>query len=111
MQVTKVLRRKMRSEPTKVLGAVSPHRRHTLKDLLAQPDGLAFLQQAPSAGSYAPRSGEIFGMLKQMKETFETNLANSKTEEATTAKAFAEMKAAKESELQAASDKLFNKKS
>merc|ERR1719156_483091 len=25
--------------------------------------------------SYAPQSGEIFGILKQMKETFETNLA------------------------------------
>merc|ERR1719305_2053003 len=27
--------------------------------------------------SYAPQSGEIFGILKQMKETFETNLASS----------------------------------
>merc|ERR1719498_679177 len=26
--------------------------------------------------SYAPQSGEIFGILKQMKETFETNLAD-----------------------------------
>merc|ERR1712086_419582 len=27
--------------------------------------------------SYAPQSGEIFGILKQMKETFETNLSSS----------------------------------
>merc|ERR1719428_1887676 len=46
-----------------------------------------------------------------MKETFETNLEQSKTEEATSAKAFAELKGAKESELQAGADKLFNKKS
>merc|ERR1719161_537844 len=111
VQVTKVLQRKLRSEPTKVLGAVAPHSRHMLRELLGRPDGLAFLQQAPSAGSYAPQSGEIFGMLKQMKETFETNLENSKTEEANSAKAFAELKTAKESELKAGADKLFNKKS
>ena len=28
-----------------------------------------------------PRSGEIFGILKQMKETFETNLSASQKEE------------------------------
>ena len=42
-----------------------------LKELLGRPEGLAFLQQAPSAGSYAPQSGEIFGMLKTMKEGFD----------------------------------------
>ena len=31
--------------------------------------------------SYAPQSGAIFGILKQMKETFETNLENSQKEE------------------------------
>merc|ERR1719174_722376 len=31
--------------------------------------------------SYAPQSGEIFGILKQMKETFETNLSSSQKEE------------------------------
>ena len=31
--------------------------------------------------SYAPQSGQIFGILKQMKETFETNLSNSQKEE------------------------------
>jgi len=41
----------------------------------------AFLQAPASAGSYAPQSGEIFGILNQMKETFETNLASSQKEE------------------------------
>ena len=31
--------------------------------------------------SYAPQSGAIFGILKQMKETFETNLESSQKEE------------------------------
>merc|ERR1719388_38125 len=41
----------------------------------------AFLQQPASAGSYAPASGETFGILKQMKETFETDLAAAQEDE------------------------------
>ena len=37
----------------------------------------AFIQ----APSYAPQGGEIFGILQQMKETFESNLASSQKEE------------------------------
>merc|ERR1719221_1167517 len=49
--------------------------------------------------SYAPQSGEIFGILRQMKETFEANLANSQKEEAESQKAYEELKAAKEEEI------------
>merc|ERR1719207_184216 len=66
---------------------------------------LSLLQQpmdASGATSYNSQSGEIFGMLKQMKETFETNLDTSKTQEAASVKAFGELKAA---ELKAATEK------
>merc|ERR1719271_1922087 len=43
--------------------------------------------------SYAPQSGEIFGILKQMKETFETNLSSSQKEEMANQKAYEELKA------------------
>merc|ERR1719478_1961492 len=69
----------------------------------------AFLQQAPSAGSYAPQSGAIFGVLKQMKESFETNLANAGAEEKKSEADFQSMKAAKNEEIKAASDKVLNK--
>merc|ERR1719174_408339 len=52
----------------------------------------------------APASGEIFGMLKQMKESFETNLANSQKEETENQKAYEDLKAAKESEIIAGQD-------
>jgi len=58
---------------------------------------LAFVQ------SGAP-SSEIFGILSQMKETFETNLATAQGEEATNQKAFEELKAAKEAEVKAGQD-------
>merc|ERR1712072_1016765 len=51
--------------------------------------------------SYAPQSGEIFGILKQMKETFETNLSSSQKEEMANQKAYEELKAAKEAEIAA----------
>jgi len=51
--------------------------------------------------SYAPQSGEIFGILKQMKETFEQNLAASQKEESESQKAYEELKAAKEEQIAA----------
>merc|ERR1719434_275459 len=54
--------------------------------------------------SYAPQSGEIFGILKQMKETFETNLSASQKEEMASQTAYDDLKAAKESEIKAGTD-------
>merc|ERR1711935_436466 len=43
----------------------------------------------------------IFGILKQMKETFETNLSSSQKEEMANQKAYEDLKAAKEEEIAA----------
>merc|ERR1712039_464025 len=51
--------------------------------------------------SYAPQSGEIFGILRQMKETFEANLADAQKEEMANQKAYEDLKAAKEDEIAA----------
>merc|ERR1719473_2686977 len=59
----------------------------------------SFLQQAPSAGSYASQSGAIFGILEQMKETFETNMAQSQKDEAQAVSEFESLKAAKTQEI------------
>merc|ERR1719379_790939 len=61
-----------------------------------------FIQQTQTTG--APASGEIYGILKQMKESFETNLANSQKEETQAQKDYEELKAAKETEIKAGSD-------
>jgi len=50
--------------------------------------------------SYAPQSGAIFGILKQMKETFETNLSQAQKDELASQKAFNQLKAAKEEQIQ-----------
>merc|ERR1719506_862212 len=59
--------------------------------------------------SYAPQSGAIFGILKQMKETFETNLSSSQKEEMSSQKAYEELKAAKEDEIKAGQDQIDSK--
>merc|ERR1719311_638069 len=51
--------------------------------------------------SYAPQSGEVFGILKQMKETFESNLSEAQKEELANQKAYEDLKAAKEEEIAA----------
>jgi len=61
---------------------------------------MGFLQQ-PKFRAYQPASSEIFGILRQMKETFEGNLADSQKEELANAKAFEEQKAAKGDEIKA----------
>merc|ERR1719420_2364665 len=59
--------------------------------------------------SYAPASGQIFGILKQMKETFESNLSNSQKEELAAQKAYEELKKAKEEEIAAVQDAIDTK--
>jgi len=58
---------------------------------------------------HAPQSGEIFGILKGMKESFEQNLANAQKEEAESLTTFQEVKAAKEHEISAATTQVENK--
>merc|ERR1719410_3180377 len=59
--------------------------------------------------SYAPQSGEIFGILRQMLETFEANLAQSQKEENENQKTYEELKAAKEAEIAAGQEQIDKK--
>merc|ERR1719345_394818 len=70
-------------------GVLTPRQRRTLT---------SFVQQQ------APASGEIFGMLKAMKESFETNLANSQKEETTSQSDYESLKSAKSDEISAGRD-------
>jgi len=56
-----------------------------------------------------PASGEIYGVLKQMKESFEENLASSQKEEANAEKEYASLKVAKTKELAAAKTQIQSK--
>merc|ERR1719335_819673 len=58
----------------------------------------------------APQSGAIFGILKQMKESMETNLKTSTDEESQAKETFASMKASKTEEIGAANELIASKK-
>merc|ERR1719456_2100169 len=69
----------------------------------------AFIQHQNQALPYAARSGEILGILKQMKETMEGELSEAQKTEMSRAAAFAELRAAKEEEIAAAEKMLEDK--
>jgi len=79
-----------------------------LKGFLHNVENSSSFLQIPGFQSYAPQSGQIFGMLKQMKETFEGNLSESQKEEMDKRAAYQELKAAKEAELKAGRTNLAN---
>jgi len=66
-------------------------------------DGIAMLQRdsssIPVSKSYAPQSGAVFGILKQMKEAFEIDLPEIQKDEANKAQQFNLLKGEKESEI------------
>lgn len=67
-----------------------------------------FLQgaAAPTSGSYSPQSGQIFGLMKTMKEDFEANLSQEQKEEMKAVEDFKAMSAAKASQIAAGKEKL-----
>merc|ERR1719486_1449252 len=62
----------------------------------------------PGMQSYAPQSGQIFGILNQMKEDFEVNLSEAQKAEAKAKSEYESLKAAKEDEI-ATAEKLIIK--
>jgi len=87
------LQHKMTKHANLVAEMITPRQRKAIT---------AFLHQSQGYNpEYAPASGEIFGLLKQMKEGFETNLANSQKEEMTNQADYEGMKKAKTAEIAA----------
>merc|ERR1719316_1697056 len=67
------------------------------------------LEEVPGGKYYQSASGEIFGILKQMKESFEANLNSAQIEETADNKAYEDLKKAKEAEIAATSASLGEK--
>jgi len=90
VSVATVIRHNLYSKAQLLKGTISPDQRRTLT---------AFVQQPAGFQSYAPQSGAIFGILKQMKETFETNLSQAQKDELAAQDAYNELKTAKLAEI------------
>jgi chromosome segregation ATPase len=79
---------------------MTPTQRKTMAAFIQAPSDY-FDAEPTFKQSYAPQSGQIFGILKQMKETFETNLSASQKEEMQAQAAYDDLKVAKEAEIKA----------
>jgi len=101
VSIATLIRHHLHSKAQLLKGTISPDQKRTLT---------AFVQQPAGFQSYAPQSGAIFGILKQMKETFETNLSQAQKDELAAQDAYNELKTAKLAEL-AASKKAVDMKS
>jgi len=100
MQVATVLEHEIQKHAALLDGVITHKQRKQV---------MSFVQQAPSAGSYAPASGQILGILKQMLETFETNLAQTQKDETTGSADYENVKATKEHEIGTGQDQIETK--
>merc|ERR1719487_1246306 len=70
---------------------------------------LAFLQQGTDSDEMSAGSGEILGIMKQMKEEMESNLAGAEKDEATAIEGFESLTASKETEIEVATEAIETK--
>merc|ERR1712072_717037 len=98
--VAATVQNQMQKHSSLLSGVLTHSERKAVSSFIQAPEDY-FDAEPTFKQSYAPQSGEIFGILKQMKETFETNLSSSQKEEMANQKAYEDLKAAKEEEIAA----------
>jgi len=98
--VAATIQNEMRKHSSLLEGVLTRSERKAAASFVQAPED--YFDAAPTfKQSYAPQSGEIFGILRQMKETFESNLSASQKEEMANQKAYEDLKTAKEAEIAA----------
>merc|ERR1719382_1389578 len=98
--VAATIQHEMSSHSTLLRGVLTRSERNLITSFIQAPAD--YFDATPTfKQSYAPQSGEIFGILRQMKETFESNLSQSQKDELAAQKAYGDLKAAKEEEISA----------
>jgi len=108
--VAATLQHEMQKHAPLLRGIMTPSQRRTAASFIQAPQDY-FDAKPTFKQSYAPQSGEIFGILTQMKETFEANLSQSQKEEMANQKAYEDLKAAKEAEIAAGQEQIDKKTS
>merc|ERR1719198_2472846 len=108
MHIASMMQKQMHKHADLLREVITPTQRRAIASFAQAPDD--FFDAKPTfKQSYAPQSGQIFGILKQMKETFEANLSASQKEEMQNQKAYEDLKAAKEAEIQAGQEQIETK--
>jgi len=108
--VAMTLQQQMQRHSGLLRGIISPSQKKAIAAFIQAPQDY-FDAKPTFKQSYAPQSGEIFGILTQMLETFEANLSQSQKEEMENQKAYEDLKAAKEAEIAAGQEQIEKKTS
>jgi len=99
-----IAKAQMQKHAVLLQASITPSQRRVISSLAQGED---YFDAKPTFNqAYAPQSGQIFGILKQMKETFESDLSSSQKEEIANQKAYEELKEAKETEIAAGENSL-----
>merc|ERR1719160_721698 len=106
--IAQLLATQMQTNMAMFEGVFTPSQKRVINAFVQSPEDY-FDAEPTFKQSYAPASGQIFGILKQMKETFESNLSTSQKEELASQKAYEDLKAAKEEEIGAGQDQIDTK--
>jgi len=108
--VATTLQHELQKHAPLLRGIITPSQRRSAASFIQAPQDY-FDAKPTFKQSYAPQSGEIFGILTQMLETFQANLAQSQKEEQENQKAYEDLKAAKEAEIAAGQEQIDKKTS
>merc|ERR1711897_72056 len=106
--VAATIQHEMQKHAPLLRGIITPSQRRSAASFVQAPQDY-FDAKPTFKQSYAPQSGEIFGILTQMLETFEANLSQSQKEEMENQKAYEDLKAAKEAEIAAGQEQIDKK--
>merc|ERR1719380_513035 len=98
--IAQLLATQMQKNMAMFEGVFTPSQKRVISAFVQSPEDY-FDAEPTFKQSYAPASGQILGILKQMKETFENNLSQSQKDELANQKAFEDLKEAKEGEITA----------
>jgi len=106
--VAMTLQQQLQRHSSLLKGIISPSQKKIIAAFIQAPQDY-FDAKPTFKQSYAPQSGEIYGILTQMLETFEANLSQSQKEEMENQKAYEDLKAAKEAEIAAGQEQIEKK--
>merc|ERR1712048_1119025 len=108
LSVAATVEHEMQKHATILRGVLTRSERNLITSFIQAPAD--YFDATPTfKQSFAPQSGEIFGILRQMLETFESNLSASQKEELASQKAYEDLKAAKEAEISAGQSQIDTK--
>jgi len=108
VDIASILHHHMHTYDVLLQDRLTHNQRRTLEAFIQQPDH--FSQSATFKQAYAPQSGEVFGILENMLDTFTVDAKEADEEEAAKEQSYQDLKAAKQAEISAATESKETKK-